>query len=130
MSGERSDLLCVRIIDLLSMSELMLEELFMNVNFRIEVVDECREHVSIFREQFPLATLVLELGQLSSQGLVRTKPSYFPAEAGAAGVWYELTDRGVARAVEIARRSTPAEIYAVRLSGIVAAPPPGSLPHR
>lgn len=115
------ELLTWRLLDLLSMmGELMLEELFVNVNFQFQSSDKITEHIYVYRDQYRLADVVLRLCELREQGMVASRPSEYPAETGVAGLWFFLTDAGQERWTTAVRHLSPDQLYEVHSYGTMS----------
>jgi hypothetical protein len=120
--SENMKLLRERLLDLLSLYELSLEELYTHVNLMMESTDETSESIRIYREQFHLPHVVRQLRDLISDGLVYSRESHYGGDLGEVGCWFGLTEAGEARAAQISREYSAEQLYVVWASGVVRAP--------
>lgn len=114
------ELLVWRILDLLSLDELMLEEIFINVNFQFQSSEPTSERVYQYCDQFRLADVVVQLRALRSKGLVSTRSSDYPPEIEDSGLWFFLTDAGHEVWSRDVRRKPSRSLYEVHSSGILS----------
>ena len=95
----------LRILDLLAEDEEQLEELYLDVNFRIG-----DNVLYMYRERFRLSEVIVRLCELESQGLLRSKWMDSHAEqCGPAGRFYQISDRG--REVADAQLARRGDLY-------------------